>query len=353
MTEWVFVAILIPSLLPLDLLVTPRWTGTPRTPDSSTSAAGTPPTTSQSLSGDLKQINRQRVSRSNVDVTLLLVPYDLGHENVGQGTGPDQWMAAGAQRVLTDAGHRVRGVQRVRLARDTRNEIGNTFALARLLSQRVRTVRENGAIPIVLAGSCSSAIGVMSGLASQAAPGLVWFDAHGDANTPETSESGYLDGMPLAVLVGWCWTAMARRIPGFSTVPEELVLHIGGRDFDPQERTALDSSRIGLVDADALRRPTGRARLAQALRRSAKRWSGVDLHFDLDVIDKADGIANRFAAPGGPPLEQIEAAIRLVGRACQVQAITLCSYDPTLDRDRRALRASLRLLRALADTLER
>jgi arginase len=286
-----------------------------------------------------------------MDLTLLLVPYDLGRKNFGQGAGPDALLNAGARKLLTDAGHRVRGVQRVSLPTDRRNEIGNTFALAGVLALRVRKVREEGAVPVVLAGSCSSAIGVMSGLTAEAGTGLVWFDAHGDANTPETSESGYFDGMPLAVLVGWCWTAMARRVPGFVPVPEEMVLHVGGRDFDPQERKALYSSGIGILDADALRRTDGRGQLASALKGSAKRWSGIDLHLDLDIIDPSEGTANRFAAPGGPPLEEIEAAIRSIGQAFQMRAITVCSYDPNLDRDQRALHASLRLLGALANAL--
>ena len=286
-----------------------------------------------------------------MDVDLLLVPYDLGHAQVEGGAGPDRMMRAGAQTVMTDAGHRIRQVERIRLPRDIGNEIGNTFSLAGVLSQRVRTTRQEGRVPVVLGGSCGTGVGVMSGLASEGAAGVVWFDAHGDANTPETSGTGYVDGMPLAVIVGWCWGELARQIPGFVPVPEERVLHVGGRDFDPLERSALAKSRIGVVDAETLRGSDGRARLTEALRRLARRTVGVDLHIDLDVIDKRDGIANRFAATGGPPLEEIETAIRLVGELCEVRALTLCSYSPKFDRGQRALHAALRLLRAGAGTL--
>lgn len=300
-----------------------------------------------------QRVNHCRVSSPIVELTLLLVPYDLGRENVGEGAGPDEILRAGARGVLSNAGHRVRGVQRVRLERDMGNEVRNTFDLASVLSRRVRQVRENNRVPVVLAGGCSAAIGVMSGLSPEGATGLVWFDAHGDANTPETSESGYLDGMPLAVIIGWCWTAMARRVPGFRTLPEEGVIHVGGRDFDSKEREKLYASRIRIVDAQHLRRPGGRAQMADALRQFAKRRSGISLHIDLDVIDKGDGVVNRFSAPGGPPLDEIEAAIRLVASAFEVRAITLCSYDPSADKDRRGLQAGIRVLRAAAETLER
>lgn len=285
-------------------------------------------------------------------MTLFLVPYDLGQPNVGEGAGPDLLLRSGARSIFTDAGHRVRRVRRIRLARETGTEVGNIFSLASALSLQVRAVRQEGGVPVVLGGNCNTAIGVMAGLSDEPAPGLVWFDAHGDLNTPETSESGYFDGMPLAVILGWCWTAMARAVPGFSPVSEEFVMHVGGRDFDSGEREALNASRIGVVDARRLRSPSRGATLAQGARRLAQRVSGIDLHLDLDVMDKRDGVANRFAAAGGPRLGAIEAAIRTVGEACEVRALTLCSYNPGVDSDRRGLRAAMRLLRALASTLD-
>lgn len=242
---------------------------------------------------------------------------------------------------------------RIRLARDTGTEVGNIFALAGALSLQVRTIREEGGVPFVLGGNCSSAIGVMAGLSSERSSGLVWFDAHGDLNTPETSVSGYFDGMPLAVIVGWCWSAMAAAVPGFIPVPEERVMHVGGRDFDPGEREALDASRISVVDPRVLRSPRKGPGMGGVVRRLAQRATGVDLHVDLDVMDKRDGVANRFAANGGPRLGAIEAAIQAVGEACEVRALTLCSYNPGVDSDRRGLRAALRLLRAMANTLGR
>lgn len=282
---------------------------------------------------------------------MVLVPYDLGRENVGQGSGPVTLLDAGARRVLSDAGHRVRGVHRIRLTPDTGNEVGNVFALARALSRAIREIREGDRIPIVLAGSCSSAIGVMAGLLPEGPTGLVWFDAHGDANTPETSESGYLDGMPLAVIVGWCWRKLARSVPGFVPIPEESVIHVGGRDFDLVEGKRLSASGIRIVPARTMRSAEGAGAMARAVRRIARQQVPVSLHVDLDVIDKKDGLANRFAAPGGPRLEAIEGAICRIGAAAEVKAITLCSYDPRVDHDGLALRSGLRLLSALASTV--
>jgi arginase family enzyme len=80
--------------------------------------------------------------------------------------------------------------------------------------------------PLVLAGNCNTAVGTLSG-ADPEGLGVVWFDAHGDFNTPETTTTGFIDGMGLAIAVGHCWKAMARGVSGFSPVLEENVV-IGG-----------------------------------------------------------------------------------------------------------------------------
>src|SRR5206468_12877100 len=99
----------------------------------------------------------------------------------------------------------------------------------------VRAARAQGRFPVVLSGNCGASLGVVGGLmqargGAAARPlGVVWMDAHGDFNTPDTSASGFLDGMSLAALVGRCWRALTLVTPGVA-VPEHHVLHLGGRD---------------------------------------------------------------------------------------------------------------------------
>lgn len=139
----------------------------------------------------------------------------------------------------------------------------------------------------------------MAGLGPDSGTGLVWVDAHGDANTPETTQTGFFDGVPLAVALGWCWTGLASAVPGFTPVPEALVLHVGGRAFDDRERLAMDRSAMTIVDASALRSQGAQASLAEPLKHLAAAAARAHLHVDLDVID------------GGWTMSTLRLAVRL------------------------------------------
>ncbi|TIS72728.1 MAG: arginase family protein, partial [Mesorhizobium sp.] len=91
-------------------------------------------------------------------------------------------------------------------------EIGTGFAVCNVVSGEVRIALDNGRFPIVLAGNCLTSAGAVAG---EGADAIIWADQHGDLNTPETSTSGFLDGMALATALGLCWRRMAAQIPGF------------------------------------------------------------------------------------------------------------------------------------------
>src|SRR5262249_40881070 len=133
-------------------------------------------------------------------------------------------------------------------------EVGTTFDLVRRLADRVRVAVAGGRLPLVLAGNCFSAVGTLAGLGGGGA-GVVWFDCHGDFNTPATTPSGFLDGMALATVVGQCWTALTSGVPGFRSSPGRRVLHLGGRDFDPGERERMEAVGVTLLAPGALQGP--------------------------------------------------------------------------------------------------
>jgi arginase len=98
----------------------------------------------------------------------------------------------------------------------------------------------------VLAGNCISCIGTLAGLGDPP-PAIIRLDAHGDFNTPESTLSGFLDGMVLATAVGRCWGKLAATIPGFHPTPEAQVVLLSARDFDVDERALLDHSAVSLI----------------------------------------------------------------------------------------------------------
>lgn len=189
-------------------------------------------------------------------------------------------------------------------------------------------------------------LGVVGGLGLADRGGVVWFDAHGDANTPETTDSGFLDGMPVAVLTGRCWTRLAAQIPGFVPLPDDRVLLAGVRSIDKDERELIDASEMALVSPEELSRD---GRFDRMLDELARRTDSVHVHIDLDVISLSDGRANEFATNDGPSLEALEDAIRSIARRCPINSISLTSYNPSSDVDGQALESAMRLLRALGE----
>jgi arginase len=219
-----------------------------------------------------------------------------------------------------------------------RAEIRTAFDLAAGVADRVRAARAAGRFPLVLAGNCNAAIGVVAGLGQGTA--VLWCDAHGDFNTPETTTGGFLDGMGLATVTGRCWSALAARVPGFAPVPESAVRLVGARDLDPLERAALERSAVRRHPAAAL----GPA-LADEVRRALAPTAPLYLHVDLDVLDPGEGRANAYAAPGGASAARLSAFCGALG--ARVDAATLASYDPAVDADGRVREAALALVDAL------
>jgi arginase len=169
----------------------------------------------------------------------------------------------------------------------------------------------------------------------------VWFDAHADFNTPETTTTGFTDGMGLAIAVGHCWKGMAAGVPGFSPVVEENVVLAGAREVEPAEQERLAASGVAVVGAERVRRE-GLHALEASLNGLRGRVGRVYIHLDLDVLDPTKvGRANEFAPEGGLTAEDLVTALGMVRKRFCVAASGIASYDPTFDSDGRVLGAAL------------
>ena len=168
--------------------------------------------------------------------------------------------------------------------------------------------------------------------------GSVWFDAHGDFNTPETTISGYLDGMSMAVITGHRYRNYWAQIGNSTPVPERATLMLGVRDLDPAEKERLDHSAIQVVKWYE-GKPQGDVQVA--LDRLAQRVPEVYLHIDADSLDPQVAPGVGYAVPGGLSLEDREESIPAVFARFQVRAATLAVCDPDLDQDDKTLRAGL------------
>lgn len=270
----------------------------------------------------------------------ILVPYDLDVLRHGSGAGPEALASHGALEGLAVAGTTV-----VEPSFRTSNQVQQCIEIDAAIARAVRPVCEAGSIPIVFSGNCHACLGTLSGIGARAS--IIWFDAHGDLNTPETTETGYFDGMALATALGWGWSAMSRQIPGFSAADEIDTLLVGGRDLDPGERRLLEQSRVG-HHAPAPLAERIAPDLEHAL--SGTRPHRAYVHLDLDVIDPSVMRANRFDAPGGVTIPWLEAALREVRRRHEIAAVGVTAYDPSYAAPDTAAPIVNRLLRALLHT---
>lgn len=277
-------------------------------------------------------------------LSLIYVPYHLGRRDAGMGNGPARLRAGGAEALVTavDPGATVHWLER---PTPFEHENGASFAVLVALGRLVRSESRLGRMPIVLGGNCSCAVAAAAGAGTLAEGGVVWFDAHADSHTPDTSTSGFLEGMPVSVLTGRSWNELARGITGYHPLDDDRVLLAGVRAMEAPERRLVDASGLRLVSPDGL---AGDAQpFRDELARLSQQAASVHLHVDLDVIDTGDGHANEYAAPGGPSLAQLHRALELTRDHCQVSGISLTSYNPDLDTDGRAADVGSDLLRTL------
>ena len=160
-------------------------------------------------------------------ITLITVPYDSGHRGRRMGSGPLRLLECGVVRRLEQSGHAVRHVP-IELSDQLWTEVAAACRLQQLVAGVVGDALTRGEHPIVLSGNCNTSIGTVAGAKAEDV-GIIWLDAHPDLETPETTPSGFFDGQALAMLTGRCWRQMAGTVHGFSPIPANRVLVVGGR----------------------------------------------------------------------------------------------------------------------------
>jgi len=278
-----------------------------------------------------------------MNIQIIQIPYDSGHKGIRTGRGPEHFLQHRVDQILRDCGHQV-GSYRIESKASFTTEIGTTFELNRLLAEQISSTISSKMFPIVLAGNCNSCLGTIAGI-GQNRLGIVWFDAHGDFNTPETTISGFLDGMGLAMATGRCWRSLLRTIPGFSPIPEANVLHIGARDLDPEEERLLQQSEIEVVTPGEEESSIRKA-VDTAFNKLRDKVARVYLHVDMDVLDTGEALPNHLAVPGGLSVEVVEEVIGMVKERFEVCAGAITSFDPDYDKDDKVLGAATRIVKA-------
>jgi len=203
------------------------------------------------------------------------------------------------------------------------------------IAKDVNKAIADDSLPVSIAGDCCTAIGMMAGLQhSGIEPLIIWFDAHGDFNTWETTPSGFLGGMPLAMIAGLGEQTMPNAV-ALQPVRQENIILIDGRDLDPGERELIEGSNIlhvtnpmDLLEYDFKNKP-------------------LYIHIDTDIVNPIDAPAMNYVAPGGPRAEELGKVFRHIAKSGLVRAISVSSWNPELDEDGRTKAVIMNLLQEL------
>ncbi len=274
-------------------------------------------------------------------VALVVVPYAVGDERHPASPGAERLVRAGAGEALAACGVATT-VARVERGAPFADSTSASRAVNEQVARVVREAVGSGRVPVVLAGSCDVALGVLGGF-SHARCGVVWVDAHADFNTPETTVTGFFPGMSAAVITGHCYGSLWAVIGESAPIPEAAVAMIGVRDLSPDaERERLERSAIHVARWRDGKPLSDVGSLLDAL---PSRIEEVYLHVDLDGLDPevAPGIVDA-PVPGGLSLGDAEALVRATALRFRVRAVALTTYNPDLDHDDKTLRAALRLI---------
>ena len=277
-------------------------------------------------------------------VDLICCPYDSGRRNWRCGLGPKRILQQGAVARIQSGGTDVRLVE-IETQVSYETEISLVFEAQRQIAMRVARAREEGRLPLVLGGNCNTAVGGPSGIGGRL--GVIWFDAHGEFCTPETTESGFLDGMGLAMMVGRCWRQVLSTVPGYAPIPETVTALIGVRDLDPLEARDLENSAITKLRVEDIRAKGVAHAFAPFLEKLARDVDQVYLHIDVDVHDPGEAPANFYNAPGGLRADEVREAIACIGQYVSIAGGGIGSYDPACDPEGKTAEIAVGVLESL------
>ncbi len=191
---------------------------------------------------------------------------------------------------------------------------------------------QNQERPVSIAGDCCTSLGVLAGLQlANLSPTLIWIDAHGDFNTWETTPSGFLGGMPLAMLVGRGDQTIVAGV-ALKTLAESRVILTDARDLDAKERLSLEESDVLHIKAatDLLDLPLPQGSLY--------------VHFDTDIINPIEAPAMNYPSAGGPSVADLKRFFRRIALTGRLNALSVSSWNPELDKDGRTEKVVLELI---------
>ncbi len=280
-------------------------------------------------------------------IMIIQVPYHLGKRTVGMGAGPIRFLQTNIIQNLLDHGHSLR-LESITLDEPFKDEIKAISRLNILLRNKVQEGVKDGYFPLILGGNCNTCLGTLAGL-NDPTIGIIWFDAHGDFNTPETTPSGFLDGMPFAIATGQCYEDLWSQIANIAPIKEFRSLHIGGREFDPEEQGNLEKTQIQVVKTIDIKKKGLEESILPVLTQFQSKTTKIYLHIDIDIVDPQEAPGVDYPAPNGLSLNEVESIIKLIAGRFSIEAAALTAYNPSKDENNKTLNTGVRILKTILE----
>ncbi|MEO7911195.1 MAG: arginase family protein [Roseiflexaceae bacterium] len=278
-----------------------------------------------------------------MNITIIGVPYDLDKAYTGKGKTPDALLDQGLAQRLGELGYTTVLAEMIDLPDSDDALVTRIGRLMTKVGYEVARSRAAGFFPLIIGGDCLVALGALSGLLDPINTAVAWVDAHGDFNTPETTISGYLGGMPLACAVGRGLSDLREQCKLTTPVPEGNVVMLGIRDLDPAEEQQLLASSVVLVRGPELERdPTALDRALQGISSLPQLY----VHVDIDVLDPVEAPGVDYPAAGGLSLAALSDIVKRTVGLGNIAALAITAVNPEKDIDERTVNAALTVIDA-------
>ena len=290
-------------------------------------------------------------------VSILGVPLGYGASMAGVDMGPAALRVARLHQRISQLGYEVSDTGDLQLGRsnaipepgDKLKYLKEIAAACEELARRVEGILESGSLPLVLGGDHSIAIGSIAGFSSYCrnrneTPGLIWFDAHADMNTPETSPSGNIHGMPLAVLLGEGAPEL-QNVAGFSPkLDPRFCVHVGARDIDPTERELVRRLGLRFITMREIDERGMSACMNEAIEIASQASGGYAVTFDVDALDPGDAPGSGTLVRGGLTYREAHLAMEKIAEAGGMRSLEVVEINTALDINNKTAELGVELI---------
>jgi arginase len=277
-------------------------------------------------------------------IRIIGVPMDLGQSRRGVDMGPSALRVAGLQSRLKALGYAVEDIGNVSVKQPEEQHYGEKHAkylheiaeTCRGLAEITERALAEGYFPLILGGDHSMAVGSFSGVShffhqQSKRIGYLWLDAHGDMNTPESSPSGNIHGMPLASLIGYGAPELVELLGYKPKVEARNVALVGVRDLDAKERRLIKDSGVHVFTMRDIDERGMREVMTEALRFVSDDTAGVGVSLDMDFVDPTDAPGVGTPVRGGVTYRESHLAMEMIADSKAMVSLEIVEINPVID----------------------